>query len=80
MVANKSGLLWSTLRNLAMAWVLTLPMVILLSGSLYWIFSRFFDTIASVLPIILVVFQVILVKTPLLGSFFNMGSFFLNDG
>ncbi len=29
----------STIRNLAMAWVLTLPVAILLSGSLYWLFS-----------------------------------------
>ena len=42
MAANRSGLQWSTLRNLAMAWVLTLPAAILLSGSLYWIFSRLF--------------------------------------
>ena len=40
MAANKSGLQWSTLRNLAMAWVLTLPMAMLLSGSLYWCFSK----------------------------------------
>ena len=42
MAANKSGLQWSTLRNLAMAWVLTLPMAMLLSGSLYWLLSRLF--------------------------------------
>jgi inorganic phosphate transporter, PiT family len=42
MAANKSGLQWSTLRNLAMAWVLTLPMAMLLSGSLYWFLSRIF--------------------------------------
>jgi inorganic phosphate transporter, PiT family len=42
MVANKSGLQMSTIRNLLMAWVLTLPMAILLSGSLYWIFSHVF--------------------------------------
>ena len=40
MAANKSGLQWSTIRNLAMAWVLTLPAAILLSGSLYWLFSK----------------------------------------
>ena len=38
MAANRSGLQWATLRNLAMAWVLTLPAAILLSGSLYWLF------------------------------------------
>ncbi len=42
MAANKSGLQWSTLRNLAMAWVLTLPVAIILSGSLYWLFSHMF--------------------------------------
>jgi PiT family inorganic phosphate transporter len=37
MVANKSGLQWSTVRNLLMAWVLTLPVSIALSASLYWL-------------------------------------------
>jgi inorganic phosphate transporter, PiT family len=40
MAANKSGLQWSTIRNLMMAWVLTLPAAIVLSGSLYWLFTR----------------------------------------
>jgi PiT family inorganic phosphate transporter len=35
MAANGSGLQWSTVKNLAMAWVLTLPAAILLSGVLY---------------------------------------------
>jgi len=42
MVANKSGLQMSTVRNLAMAWVLTLPAAVILSGSLYWLFSHLF--------------------------------------
>jgi len=42
MVANRSGLQMSTVRNLAMAWVLTLPVAVVLSGSLYWLFSRLF--------------------------------------
>ncbi|SET42824.1 inorganic phosphate transporter [Pseudomonas graminis] len=42
MVANGSGLQMRTLRNLAMAWVLTLPAAILLSGSLYWLFTQIF--------------------------------------
>jgi PiT family inorganic phosphate transporter len=42
MAANKSGLQMSTVRNLLMAWVLTLPCAIALSGSLYWIFSKLF--------------------------------------
>ncbi|MDM0038010.1 inorganic phosphate transporter [Variovorax sp. J22G21] len=42
MAANRSGLQWNTLRSLAMAWVLTLPVAMLLSGSLYWLFTRLF--------------------------------------
>ena len=42
MAASKSGLQWSTIRNLIMAWVLTLPAAILLSGSLYWLFNHIF--------------------------------------
>ena len=42
MAANRSGLQWSTIRNLALAWVLTLPMAIVLSGSLYWVFTQIF--------------------------------------
>ena len=42
MAANRSGLQWSTVRNLALAWVLTLPAAILLSGSLFWLFSHLF--------------------------------------
>lgn len=41
MAANRSGLQMGTIRNLLMAWVLTLPMAMLLSGSLYWLFSQF---------------------------------------
>lgn len=42
MVANGSGLQLRTLRNLALAWVLTLPAAIVLSGSLYWVFIKLF--------------------------------------
>jgi inorganic phosphate transporter, PiT family len=42
MAANKSGLQWLTFRNLAMVWLLTFPMAMLLSGSLYWLLSRIF--------------------------------------
>jgi len=38
MVANRSGLQWGTVRNLVMAWVLTLPVSIALAGGLYWLF------------------------------------------
>jgi PiT family inorganic phosphate transporter len=41
MVANGSGLQWSTLRNIAMAWVLTLPVAALLAGGLFWTFRQF---------------------------------------
>jgi PiT family inorganic phosphate transporter len=37
MVANRSGLQWATVRNLLMAWVLTLPVSICLAGGLYWL-------------------------------------------
>jgi len=40
MAANHSGLQWGTVRNLAMAWVLTLPASILLSGFLFWLFRQ----------------------------------------
>jgi inorganic phosphate transporter, PiT family len=40
MAANGSGLQWSTIRNIAMAWVLTLPIAMILSGALYLIFSH----------------------------------------
>ncbi|MFY9647712.1 MAG: inorganic phosphate transporter [Terriglobales bacterium] len=42
MAANHSGLQWSTVRNLAMAWVLTLPISMLLSGFLFWGFKNAF--------------------------------------
>ena len=42
MAAGGSGLQWSTLRNMLMAWVLTLPMAICLSGGLYVLFRQIF--------------------------------------
>jgi inorganic phosphate transporter, PiT family len=42
MAANGSGLQWSTLRNIALAWVLTLPAAMMLSAFLYWVFSHVF--------------------------------------
>jgi PiT family inorganic phosphate transporter len=42
MAANGSGLQWSTIRNIALAWVLTLPAAMILSGCLYFIFSHLF--------------------------------------
>jgi PiT family inorganic phosphate transporter len=46
MAANGSGLQWSTVRNLAAAWVLTLPVAITLAGLLYWMLRHVFDMIA----------------------------------
>jgi PiT family inorganic phosphate transporter len=40
MAANKSGLQFSTIRNIAAAWVFTLPVAALLSGSLFWLFRQ----------------------------------------
>ena len=42
MAANGSGLQVATIRNMAMAWVLTLPVAIMLSGGLYFIFAHLF--------------------------------------
>ena len=42
MAANKSGLQWSTITSMIMAWVLTLPAAIMLSGSLFFIFRHTF--------------------------------------
>jgi PiT family inorganic phosphate transporter len=41
MVANGSGLQWATVRNLLMAWILTLPISIALAGGLYWLLRTF---------------------------------------
>ncbi len=40
MLANGSGLQWSTVRSIALAWVLTLPAAMLLAGSLYWLLRQ----------------------------------------
>jgi len=42
MAANGSGLQWSTVRNIAMAWVLTLPAAALLAGVLYYLLRLVF--------------------------------------
>jgi PiT family inorganic phosphate transporter len=42
MAANHSGLQWGTVRNLAMAWVLTLPASMMLAGLLFWGFRNIF--------------------------------------
>jgi len=39
MAANRSGLQMSTIRDIAAAWVFTLPAAALLSGGLFWLFN-----------------------------------------
>ena len=41
MAANGSGLQWSTVRSIALAWVLTLPAAALLSGALFFTLRQF---------------------------------------
>nr|WP_243434583.1 inorganic phosphate transporter [Pseudomonas sp. 30_B] len=40
MSANGSGLQWPTIRNMLLAWVLTLPAAIGLAAGLYWVFAQ----------------------------------------
>jgi inorganic phosphate transporter, PiT family len=42
MVANGSGMQWSTVRSIALAWVLTLPAAMIMAGLLYLIFRQIF--------------------------------------
>ena len=42
MLANGSGIQLSTIRSIALAWVLTLPAAMILSGTLYFIFRHIF--------------------------------------
>jgi inorganic phosphate transporter, PiT family len=42
MAANHSGLQWATVRNMLMAWVLTLPVAMMLSGFLFYVFRQVF--------------------------------------
>jgi PiT family inorganic phosphate transporter len=42
MAANHTGLQWGTVRNIALAWVLTLPAAMLLSGFLFWALRNVF--------------------------------------
>jgi inorganic phosphate transporter, PiT family len=42
MAANHTGLQWATVRNLLMAWVLTLPVAMMLSGFLFYFFRQIF--------------------------------------
>jgi PiT family inorganic phosphate transporter len=38
MAANHSGIQFQTVRNMLMAWVLTLPVAMMLSALLFWAF------------------------------------------
>jgi inorganic phosphate transporter, PiT family len=40
MAANKTGLQLETVRNIALAWIFTLPAAALLAGTLFWLFSH----------------------------------------
>jgi PiT family inorganic phosphate transporter len=42
MAANRSGIQMSTVRNLALAWILTLPVAMMLSGFLFYVFTKIF--------------------------------------
>jgi inorganic phosphate transporter, PiT family len=42
MAANGSGLQWGTIKNMALAWVLTLPAAMAIAGSLYVILRQIF--------------------------------------
>jgi len=42
MAANGSGLQWGTIKNMALAWVMTLPAAMVIAGSLYVILRRVF--------------------------------------
>jgi PiT family inorganic phosphate transporter len=40
MAANRSGLQMSTIRDIALAWIFTLPAAAVLSGCLFWLFNK----------------------------------------
>ncbi len=42
MAANHTGIQMATVRSLAMAWILTLPAAMIMSGSLFWAFRNLF--------------------------------------
>ncbi len=46
-VANGAGLQFRTIRNMLLAWVLTLPAAMLLSGTLYWLLLQFAGAVAG---------------------------------
>ncbi|MEI9983917.1 MAG: inorganic phosphate transporter [Aliidongia sp.] len=42
MAASGSGLQWSTIKNMALAWVMTLPAAMVIAGSLYVVLRQVF--------------------------------------
>jgi PiT family inorganic phosphate transporter len=42
MAVNGSGLQWATIRNMALAWVMTLPAAMIIAGSLYILLRQIF--------------------------------------
>ncbi|MEO7692277.1 MAG: inorganic phosphate transporter, partial [Sphingomonas sp.] len=46
-VANGSGLQVRTIANMALAWVMTLPAAMLLSGGLYWLLLTLLDAFGA---------------------------------
>jgi PiT family inorganic phosphate transporter len=46
-VANGSGLRARTIGNMALAWVMTLPAAMLLSGGLYWLLLTLLDAFGA---------------------------------
>jgi phosphate/sulfate permease len=40
MAANRTGLQIETVRNLMLAWALTMPVSMVLAGSLFWLFNK----------------------------------------
>ncbi len=42
MAANGSGLQWATIKNMALAWVMTLPAAMAIAGTLYFILRQVF--------------------------------------
>ncbi|MET4896043.1 anion permease [Sphingomonadaceae bacterium jetA1] len=46
-VANGAGVQTRTIRNMALAWIMTLPIAMLLSGSLYWLLLQLTHVIGN---------------------------------
>ena len=42
MMANGSGLQWGTIKNMALAWIMTLPAAMVIAGSLFVILRQVF--------------------------------------